>query len=73
MKHTFPKIGDKVIFKGVPDIYYPMFTCMKKHAEEKLVIGQTYTARKVEVYSSWCAIWLDEVEGDVYFNRTFFT
>jgi hypothetical protein len=52
----FPSVGDKITFRGVPDIYYPMFTSMKKLAEDNLKIGQMCTVRKVEVYSSWCGV-----------------
>ena len=70
---NFPKIGDKLAYKGVPEFYYPMFLSMKGHAEKHLTVGEIYTVRKVEVLSSWCCVWLEEVEDDeIYFNRLFF-
>jgi hypothetical protein len=69
----FPSVGDKIKFRGVPNIYYPMFTPMKKLAENNLKIGQICIVRKVEVYSSWCGVWLEEIPGeDNYLNLMFF-
>jgi hypothetical protein len=50
-----------------------MFTSMKKLAEDNLKIGQICTVRKVEVYSSWCGVWVEEIPGkDDYLNLMFF-
>lgn len=66
----FPRVGDTVIFTGVPEFYYPLFTDMGEAARHRLIEGQEYTVSKVEIYSSWCAIEVEGVEG--YYNRTFF-
>jgi hypothetical protein len=58
-KQQFPKAGDKLTFKGVPEFYYPMFVNMKKDAEV-LEIGKQYTAKEVTVNSSWVTIYLEE-------------
>ena len=73
IKHTtFPNAGGKLIFNGVPSVYYPMFLNMKTEAEQFLVLGQEYTVSKVEIYSSWCAVWLEGVDQKYYFNLGFF-
>lgn len=72
-QYTFPTVGDKLIFTGVPKFYYPHFTCMKARAEKDLKVNQEYTVRKVEVYSSWCAVWLEGIDGERdNFNLSFF-
>jgi hypothetical protein len=69
----FPTVGDKVIFKGVPELYYPMFADMKEIAENCLVVGQQYTVAKCQVFSSWVAVDLVEFPGtENCFNLTFF-
>jgi hypothetical protein len=67
---SFPSVGDKLKFIGVPKVYYPMFTNMRKEAAEHLEDGKVYTVTRVEVYSSWCAVWVDN--KDVMFNLQFF-
>ena len=67
----FPKVGDILKYKKVPTIYYPMFTNMKKYAKENLIIGNEYEVSRVEIYSSWCAVWLKN-HGDNYLNLCFF-
>lgn len=72
-QNEFPSVGDKIKFLGVPEFYYPMFTSMKKLAEDNLKIGQICTVRRVEIYSSWCAVWLEEIPGEKnYLSRRFF-
>jgi len=69
----FPSVGDKLKFISVPDMYYPMFTNMKKLAEHNLKPEQICTVRKVSIYSSWCAVWIEEISGDDNFlNLCFF-
>ena len=69
----FPSVGDKLKFRGVPKMYYPMFTNLKDLAEKNLKVGQVCTVRKVDIYSSWCAVWLEEIPGeDSYLNLMFF-
>lgn len=73
IRDTFPYAGDKLIFTGVPQFYYPMYVNMGTRAKEVLVEGQEYVARKVEVYSSWCAVWLEGFENEKdCFNLGFF-
>ena len=59
--NTFPKKGDKLIFTGVPEFYYPMFTNIGENARNLMTVGQEYTISKCEVYSSWCCVWLKEL------------
>jgi len=54
----WPKAGDKVIFVGVPDFYYPMFLSMKNFCKNNLVMGETYELSHVDVLSSWVAVYL---------------
>ena len=69
--HTFPKVGDKLEFIGVPQFYYPHFTNIGEYARNNLVVGQIYVASKVAVHSSWCEIEL-EGHGNNFFNLMFF-
>lgn len=69
-KPQFPKAGDKLTFKGVPEFYYPMFINMEKDAEV-LEIGKEYTAKQVSVNSSWVAIYLEEFP-ELMFHLSFF-
>lgn len=64
MKNDWPKKGDKLRFKGVPKFVYPHFTNIIEKAQNKLTVGQEYTVEKSEVYSSWCAVWLEGNEGE---------
>jgi hypothetical protein len=76
---NWPKPGDKIKTKKVfPSYFYPHFNCMVKDGYENLKPETEYTVRKCEVYSSWCAVWLEEfldneVRDERYFNLTFFT
>ena len=60
----WPKVGEKVRFIGADGIYYPHYTNVIKNAKDNLVVDQEYTVRKCEVYSSWCAVWLEELLGE---------
>ena len=66
----FPKKGDKLVFKGVPEFYYPMFTNMREDARV-LQLGVEYIAKEVCVNSSWVSIYLEEFP-DLMFNLMFF-
>lgn len=66
----FPKVGDKLKFTGVPRMYYPYFTDMKTAAETNLVLNKKYTISKVEIFSSWVSVELENVEGN--YNLGFF-
>ena len=68
---NWPEAGDILQFSGVPEFYYPMFTNMKDEANQNLVLGNSYRVEKSEVYSSWCAVWLEGIEG--YYNLRFFS
>jgi hypothetical protein len=66
----FPKAGDKVTFKGVPEFYYPYFINMRKHAEV-LEVGKEYLLKEVSVNSSWVTVYLEEFP-ELMFNLIFF-
>lgn len=68
----WPHIGDKVKFKGAHGWFYPHHTDVIQFAKDNLKVGQIYTVRKCEVYSSWCAVWLEEIEGDNLFHLPMF-
>ena len=60
--NEFPKKGQKIKTKDVlPTYIYPNFTCMKEDAKRSLQPDTEYTVAKVEIYSSWCAVWLEEL------------
>lgn len=70
---NFPKKGDKLKFKKVPAMYYPMFTNIGEYAKNHLIPEFEYTVAKVEVNSSWCAVWLEGIgDENNFFNYTFF-
>jgi len=69
---TWPLVGDKVKFKSADGFFYPYYTNIISFAKENLVGEQIYTVRNCEVYSSWCAVWLEEIEGDHFFHRSMF-
>lgn len=73
-ENYFPKVGDKLIFKGVPDVYFPHFKCMGEAAKKHLVVDNTYEVERVEVYSSWCSVWLKDnpFYPELGYNRSFF-
>jgi hypothetical protein len=71
-KWEWPLIGDKVKFKGADGWFYPHFTDIIQFAKDNLELGKTYIVRNCEVYSSWCAVWLEEIEGDYYFHKPMF-
>lgn len=62
--------SQKVIFTGVPNLYFPYFVNMRSDAEV-LELNKEYTISKSEVYSSWQAVWLEEFP-DTMFNARFF-
>lgn len=60
--------GDKIVFKGFVAHW---FNNIKRNSE-KLVIGQSYTVRYVEIASSWTLVKLEEfpeteIHGDDWF------
>ena len=70
----FPKVGTKLRRKKVlPEFYYPHYTDVVEFTKENLKEDVEYTVSKCEVYSSWCAVWLEEFpEGDTLFNLSSF-
>lgn len=68
----WPHIGDKVKFERYLGMFYPYYTNVIQFAKDNLEIGKTYTVRNCEVYSSWCAVWLEEIEGDHLFHLSMF-
>jgi len=68
----WPHIGDKVRFKSADGMFYPHYTNIIQFAKDNLKVGEIYTVRKCEVYSSWCAVWLDEIESDNLFDLPMF-
>lgn len=73
IRDRFPKIGDTLIFKEVPKFYYPMYLDMGEKARKELIPGKKYIVSKVEIYSSWCAVWIDDLnEHDDCYNLSFF-
>jgi hypothetical protein len=71
-KWEWPEIGDKVRFQGADGMFYPHFTNIIQFAKDNLKVGEIYTVRNCEVYSSWCAVWLEKIEGDHFFHRSMF-
>lgn len=67
----WPQAGDKVIFIGVPKIYYPQFTNMRAFCEDNLKLGQEYELAEVNVLSSWVSVRLKGFE-DTFLNWSFF-
>jgi hypothetical protein len=53
----WPKIGSKVIFKGVHMFW---FQNIVKDANELLELGKEYTISKLKLNSSWCSVVLEE-------------
>lgn len=72
--NNFPKVGDKLKFKTIPEFFYPCYTCMRERAQKILEKDKSYTVSHVEVYSSWCQVWLEEIGNgeNQGFNLTFF-
>jgi len=60
----WPEKGDTVKFRTADGFHYPCFTNVIANAKEKLKAGECYIVQKCEVYSSWCAVWLDELGED---------
>lgn len=62
--------GAKVIFKGVPEFYYPMFTNVGEDARKFLEVGKEYIVTKHEIYSSWQSFELEGIPG--FYHKEFF-
>lgn len=65
----FPKPGAKLKYKGTHPFW---FTNYIQDAKDKLVVGQEYTLKTIEILSSWCCVTLEET-GDTEFALSFFT
>lgn len=70
--NDWPKAGDKVTFESAEGMFYPYFTNIIDFAKKNLIPGREYTVKKCEVYSSWCGIWLEEIEFEHPFHKTMF-
>jgi len=70
--NEWPQAGDKVRFKSADGWFYPHYTNVIQFAKDNLKVGEIYTVRNCEVYSSWCAVWLEEIEGDHFFHLSMF-
>jgi len=70
--NNHPKPGDKLKFLTANKNFYPHYISVIEFAKKNLIEGQEYTVRKFEMYSSWCAVWLEEIEGDHYFHLSMF-
>ncbi len=69
----WPEIGDKVRFQGADGKFYPHFTNIIQFAKDNLKVGEIYTVRDCEVYSSWCAVWLEgKGLSDAFFHKQMF-
>ena len=68
----WPCKGHKVKFKGADGMFFPHYTNVIQFAKDNLTVGETYTVRNCEVYSSWRAVWLEEIEGDHLFHLSMF-
>jgi hypothetical protein len=68
----WPNAGDKVKFLTAEGRFYPHYTNVIANAKANLITGKIYTVRKCEAYSSWCAVWLDEMGEDDFFHLSMF-
>jgi hypothetical protein len=70
----WPEKGTKLKAKDVlPELVYPMFTNIVEDAHNNIEPGKEYTVSKCNVYSSWCAVWLEEFpDNDRHFHLSFF-
>jgi hypothetical protein len=64
----WPKIGDKVTYKGVTAMW---FKDIAENAKNHLKEGEEYTLTSVTVNSSWCSVRLKET-GDIVYSLSFF-
>lgn len=64
----FPKAGARIRYIGTHEFW---FTDIIANAESELVVGEIYTLKTIELYSSWASITLEET-GDQEFALGFF-
>lgn len=72
-KWEWPRAGDKVKFLGADGDFYPHYVNIIRFAKKNLKVGEIYTVRRCEVYSSWCSVWLEEKGlSDPFFHLQMF-
>lgn len=64
----FPKPGAKLRYRGTNRL---TATNIIANAERELRLGETYTLRTIELFSSWASVTLEET-GDAEFALGFF-
>jgi hypothetical protein len=64
----FPKPGAKLRYRGTCLFW---FTDIIANAERELVVGEIYTLKTIEIFSSWASITLEET-GETEFAFGFF-
>lgn len=67
-QEEWPKIGDKLKFRGTHHFW---FTYIIGNAKSHLKEGEFYTLSKIDIFSSWVRIQVKEVP-DVDFTLGFF-
>lgn len=72
MNYNWPSKGDKLTFLTADGWFYPHFTEVIDFAKKNLSCGREYTVKRCEVYSSWCGVWLEEVEYEHPFHLPMF-
>lgn len=72
LEWEWPQVGDKVKFVSAEGVFYPHFTNVIDFAKKNLSCGREYTVRQCEAYSSWVAVWLEEIDGDHFFHLSMF-
>lgn len=72
MNYNWPQKGDKLTFLTAEGFHYPCFISIIDFAKNNLTCGREYTVKKCEVYSSWCGVWLEEVEFEHPFHLSMF-
>lgn len=56
-------IGDKIKFVGVGPFWFNSYI---NNANENLKIGEIYTVKNIDVFSSWTKVVLNETENKEY-------
>lgn len=63
-------IGTKIKYVGAQEHFW--YTDIIQNAKDNLKIGNVYTIKTIDIYSSWCTITLEEA-GDEEYSLSFFT
>lgn len=59
---SWPRPGDKLVaLENPPKWFYPHYTDIVEDGLANIKPGQEYTVKKCNIYSSWCAVWLEEL------------